>query len=270
MMLKKTLGIWLMLVAMVVLVTACGSATPPPSTTGQENHVTEEIMMDKDNAGEETVAEDNADEAMMGEAKSDEAMSDETVTEEVMIDEAKSEEPMTEEAMPDETMTEEAMIDEAKSDEATTVPDWFNVELTDVNTGETFRIADFKGKVVLIETMAVWCPTCARQAKEIQTLHEMLGERDDFVSVTLDVDPNETEEILKAYTDQNGFDWNYAVSPHEVNRALGNLYSAQYLNPPVSPLLIIDQQGRAFGLPFGTIKKATNLKPTIEAYLNGE
>jgi cytochrome oxidase Cu insertion factor (SCO1/SenC/PrrC family) len=143
------------------------------------------------------------------------------------------------------------------------------VELTDVNTGETFRIADFQGKVVLIETMGVWCPTCAKQGREIQTVHEMLGERDDFVSVTLDVDPNETGEMLKEYTEYNGFDWKYAVSPHEVNRALGNLYSAQYLNPPVSPLLIIDQQGRVYGLPFGTVKKASNLKPTIEAYLNG-
>jgi len=214
-MLKKVLGIWLILAAMTALVTACSSATPPPSADVEENTATEEVMMEKDDTGEE-------------------------------------------------------MMDGDTADEATTVPDWFNVELTDVNTGETFRIADFKGKVVLIETMAVWCPTCARQAKEIQTMHEMLGERDDFVSVTLDVDPNETEDILQAYTDQNGFDWKYAVSPHEVNRALGNLYSAQYLNPPVSPLLIIDRQGRVYGLPFGMVKEASNLKPTIEAYLNGE
>ena len=233
-MLKKTLRIWLMLVAMVALVTACSSTPPPPPTTGQENPVTEEMMMDKDNAGEEMMAEDNADETMADKAKSD-----------------------------------EAMMDEGQTDEATTVPDWFKVELTDVNTGETFRIADFQGKVVLIETMAIWCPTCTRQANEIQTLHEMLGKRDDFVSVSLDVDPNETEEILKEYTDQTGFDWNYAVSPLEVNRALGNLYSAQYLNPPVSPLLIIDQHSKVYGLPFGGVKKATNLKPTIEAYLNG-
>ena len=254
-MLKRTLGAWLLLVALVAVVTACSNTTSSPPTAIQENPVTEEIMMDKDNAGE----------AMTDEAMSDETMSDETVSDEAMSDET----------MADETMTDEAMMDEGqaetKADEATVVPvpDWFNIELTDVTTGETFRIADFKGKVILIETMAVWCPTCARQAKEIQTVHEMLGERDDFVSVSLDVDPNETEEILKGYTDQNGFDWNYAVSPHEVNRALGNLYSAQYLNPPVSPLLIIDQQGRVYGLPFGTVKKASNLKPTIEAYLNG-
>jgi len=177
--------------------------------------------------------------------------------------------PATEEESP---ATQEVMVDkdeEMMADEAIEMPDWFNVELTDVKTGETFRIADFQGKVILIETMAVWCPTCTRQAKEIQTVHQMLGERDDFVSVSLDVDPNETEEILKEYAEQTGFDWHYAVSPHKINHDLGNLYSAQYLNPPVSPMLIIDRQGRVYGLPFGTVKKASNLKPTIEAYLNG-
>ena len=33
-------------------------------------------------------------------------------------------------------------------------PDWFDIPLTDVQTGETFTINDFAGKVVLLETMA--------------------------------------------------------------------------------------------------------------------
>lgn len=279
-MLKKTPGIWLMLVAMVVLVTACGGTTPP--TVAEEKPATEEVMMDKDEAGEEMMEDDKADEAMMDDDKtsnqmtdkddaSEEMMDDDKASDETTDDDKANEETMDKDMADDQTMDDasEATMDDDKTDQAVEVPDWFNVELTDVNTGETFRIADYQGKVILIETMAVWCPTCARQAKEIQTVHEMLGERDDFVSVTLDVDPNETEDILKEYTEQNGFDWKYAVSPHEVNRALGNLYSAQYLNPPVSPLLVIDQQGRVYGLPFGTVKKASNLKPTIEAYLNG-
>jgi cytochrome oxidase Cu insertion factor (SCO1/SenC/PrrC family) len=263
-----------MLVVMVALVTACGGTTPP--TAAEEKPATEEVMMDKDESSEEMANKNETSEEMREDKdESGEEMMDKDESGEEMMDKDEPGEEMankdetSEEMMEDKDESSEEMTDKDIADEAMEVPDWFNVELTDVNTGETFRIADFKGKVVLIETMAVWCPTCARQAKEIQTLHELLGERDDFVSVTLDVDPNETEEILKAYTDQNGFDWNYAVSPQEVNRALGNLYSAQYLNPPVSPLLIIDQQGRAYGLPFGSVKKASNLKATIETYLNG-
>ncbi len=33
---------------------------------------------------------------------------------------------------------------------------WADIELTDVSTGETLRIADFSGKPVLVKTFAVW------------------------------------------------------------------------------------------------------------------
>ncbi len=33
---------------------------------------------------------------------------------------------------------------------------WADIELTDVLTGETLRIADFRGKPVLVKTFAVW------------------------------------------------------------------------------------------------------------------
>jgi thiol-disulfide isomerase/thioredoxin len=42
------------------------------------------------------------------------------------------------------------------------------VELTDVATGQTFKLSDFKGKPVLLESFAVWCPTCLRQQETLQ------------------------------------------------------------------------------------------------------
>jgi peroxiredoxin len=71
--------------------------------------------------------------------------------------------------------------------EAVEVPDWFGFEMTDVRTGETFTINDFAGKVVLVETMAMWCPNCAVQANEVRKLHNLLEHPDDLVSISLDV-----------------------------------------------------------------------------------
>jgi len=99
----------------------------------------------------------------------------------------------------------------------TSKPEWFGFELTDVQTGETFTMDDFAGKVVLVETMAMWCPNCVVQANEVRNLHNLLGNPD-------------------------GLEWHFAVAQPEVARALGNLYSAQYLNPPLSPALIIDRE----------------------------
>jgi cytochrome oxidase Cu insertion factor (SCO1/SenC/PrrC family) len=151
---------------------------------------------------------------------------------------------------------------------ATPTPEWFdwqNMELTDVVTSETFTVNDYAGQVILLETMAVWCPNCIVQQSEVRKLHENLGYPDDFVSISLDVDLNEDEEMLKEYVEQWGFEWHFAVSPILVSRGLGNLYSAQYLNPPLAPMMIIDRDGSIEHLPYG-IKKLEELEPLVKPY----
>lgn len=140
------------------------------------------------------------------------------------------------------------------------------MEMTDVTTGRTFTINDFAGKLVLVEAMAEWCPTCIEQQREVAKLHDSLGSTDDVVSVSLDIDVHEDGPSLRLYAKALGHDWRYAVAPLEVARALGNLYSAEYLNPPFSPMLLIDRQGVATSLPYG-VKTADFLQATLEPYL---
>jgi peroxiredoxin len=145
-------------------------------------------------------------------------------------------------------------------------PDWFGISLTDAQTGETFTINDFAGEVVLLETMAMWCPNCTVQANEVRDLHKLLENPDDVVSVSLDVDINEDEASLRGYVQDYGFEWRFAVAPLEVARALGNLYTAQYLNPPLSPMMIIDRDGKVHHLEYG-LKDAETLRKYLEPYL---
>ena len=149
---------------------------------------------------------------------------------------------------------------------ATATPEWFDMELIDVQTGKTFTMNDYAGKVVLLETMAIWCPNCIVQGNEIRNLHKALGDPDDLISVSLDVDVNEDDAALKEYADGYGFDWHFAIAPLEVARALGNLYTAQYLNPPLAPMLIIDRKGDVHHLEYG-IKDAATLQAAVEPYL---
>ncbi|HEY5731697.1 MAG TPA: TlpA disulfide reductase family protein [Anaerolineales bacterium] len=159
----------------------------------------------------------------------------------------------SDEAMPDDTMMES--------------PAWFGVSLTNVQTGEAFTINEFKGKVVLVETMAIWCSNCKRQQGQVKDLHGLLGERDDFVSLGLDIDSNENADSLKNYINANGFDWYYAVSPEDVSREIASLYGGQFLNPPSTPMLIIDRKGVAHPLPFG-IKSAGDLLNALQPFLD--
>jgi len=149
---------------------------------------------------------------------------------------------------------------------ATTIPEWFGMEMTDVRTGETFTMNDYAGKVVLLETIAIWCPNCLVQAAHVRDLHKVLGYPEDLISVTLDVDSSEDEATLKEYMLEWGFDWHFAIAPLLVQRALGNLYSAQYLNPPLSPMLIIDRAGNVHQLEYG-IKDVAKLQKAVEPYL---
>lgn len=150
--------------------------------------------------------------------------------------------------------------------EAVATPDWFGMELVDVQTDKIFTMNDYAGKVILLETMAMWCPNCLVQANEVRNLHEALGHPDDLISVSLDVDINEDSDSLKEYVQTYGFDWHFAVAPLEVARELGNLYTAQYLNPPLSPMLIIDRDGDVHHLEYG-FKDADTLKEIVEPYL---
>ncbi len=198
---------------------------------------TPDVMMDK------------GDEMMTEEPHSGDAMMDEKPTEEAMMDDSK-----------DDSMDDEAMMD---------APAWFAVSFTDARTGQAFSISDFKGKVVLVETLAQWCSNCKQQQGQVVELHKLLGERDDFVSVGLDIDTNETLDDLSSYVQANGFDWLYSVATPDVAREIGNLYGAQFLNPPSTPMLIVDRHGEAHPLPFG-IKSAQELYDALQPYLEGD
>jgi hypothetical protein len=93
-----------------------------------------------------------------------------------------------------------------------------------------------------------------------------IGNPDDLVSVSLDVDIHEDDAALKEYASSYRFDWHFAIAPLEVARALGNLYSTEYLNPSLAPMLIIDREGNVHHLEYG-IKDSEKLKKMVEPYL---
>jgi hypothetical protein len=228
-------------VVMEMTATADAMVEEPIQDTMMDQTATPDEMMEKPTEG-----------AMMETTAEPDAMMDQTATPDMMMDETP-----TADAMMHDTPAPDAMME---------APAWFGASFTDVRTGDTFSIKDFAGKVVLVETMAVWCPTCKRQQGEIKALHELLGMPADLVSISLDIDPNEDSEYLKAYVEDNTFDWIYAVSPAEVSREIGNLYGDQFLNPPSAPILIVDRQGGVHPLPFG-VKSAEDLKAEIEPFL---
>ncbi len=164
--------------------------------------------------------------------------------------------PTTEPDFIDAGSTLEAEDEEQSS--SVELPTWFEIPLTDVRTDQTFTIKDHLGKVILVEILAMWCSSCLRQQVQVKELHEKLSGQDYFVSVGLDVDVNEQAQDLKAYTDSHGFNWLYAIAPASVVLEISELYGAQFLNPPSTPILVIDAHGEVHLIPFG-VKSADEL-----------
>ena len=125
----------------------------------------------------------------------------------------------------------------AQSAEAAPAVAWLGVELTDVRTEETFTLAQFAEKPVLLEAFAVWCSICTNQQRQIDALHDEVG--DSVVSVALNTDPNESQTQISRHLDRHGFDWRYAVSPVELSRSLRDEFGVSVLHPPSAPVILI-------------------------------
>jgi cytochrome oxidase Cu insertion factor (SCO1/SenC/PrrC family) len=148
-----------------------------------------------------------------------------------------------------------------------TPPPWFLEPMVDVNTGKSFQMSQFAGKVVLMDTMATWCPTCQGEMSQVQLVPGLLGaSQSELVLVSLDVDPNEDATILKKFAAGNKFDWYIAIAPTSVGELLAKNYDVNYLNPPLQPMLIIDKTGGVYGLPTG-VKSAVSIQKTLAQFL---
>jgi hypothetical protein len=262
----KSLLIGLLLMAGLLLA-ACGANEAPAGSALAATPATSQDMTVKD-AGSSESAMNDSDDAMMDEKPAADATMDEKSADDAMMEEKPADDAMMEEKPVDDAMMEEKPADDAMmEDPMVELPAWFSASLTDVNSGQSFTIADHQGKVILVETLAVWCSNCMKQQREVLALHEALGERDDFVSVGLDVDLNESTDQLRNHARDNGFDWIYAIATPEVARELSDLYGVNFLNPPSTPMLIIDRSGQAHPLPFG-IKRAADLQAALEPFLS--
>ncbi len=147
------------------------------------------------------------------------------------------------------------------SEEPAVAPAWMDRELTDVATGQTFKISDFKGKPILLESFAVWCPTCLRQQREIAKLKEREGEA--IIHISLDTDPNEDEAQVKEHIERNSLNWYFAVSPIELTNALIDEFGLSVVSAPSAPVILICEDQSARFLRNG-VKSADVLLSEVE------
>lgn len=108
--------------------------------------------------------------------------------------------------------------------------------------GETLTLADFRGRVVLLNVWATWCPPCREEMPSLDRLNAKLGGPTfEVVALSIDRDPALVEPFYQEFgvqTLHGYFDTSAKVS---------NILRA----PGVPATLLIDQEGREIGRTFG-------------------
>lgn len=77
-----------------------------------------------------------------------------------------------------EEVTEAKLVEKANS---------INASFKNIN-GETVSLQDLKGKVVVMNFWATWCPPCIAEMPSLQKLHEELKAEKDIVFMAIEVD----------------------------------------------------------------------------------
>ena len=117
--------------------------------------------------------------------------------------------------------------------------------------GQTVRLADLRGKVVLVNFWASWCVPCAQEAPDIENTWRAYQDRG---VVFVGVDYVDTE------TEARGYLHNFNIS-YPTGADLGTRISQAYRIRGVPETYIIDQQGTL---------RATFIGPTTAAQIKGK
>jgi peroxiredoxin len=102
--------------------------------------------------------------------------------------------------------------------------------------GKTIALADFKGKVVMIDFWATWCGPCVAELPNVKAVQTSLGERDDFCLISVSLDHN--EKALKKFIDKQEMTWTQIGGEGADDMATS--YGVQY----IPAVFVIDKDGK--------------------------
>ena len=117
--------------------------------------------------------------------------------------------------------------------------------LTDA-AGQTFRLSDLRGKPVVLNFWATWCPPCKAEMPELQAASERLAGEVAIVGV----DQGESAAEVKAFAAQHGLTF-----PMPVDGKMD--VSRQYLVRNLPTTFFIDRSGTIRYTQIGPLTEAT-------------
>jgi len=106
---------------------------------------------------------------------------------------------------------------------------------TDI-AGSEVRLSALKGKVVLLDFWATWCPPCRVEVPNLVDINKRFGDRNFvLISVSLDRDL----EAARKFVRDKEMDWVHIID-REAGRALAEKYQVEF----IPSTFVIDSRGK--------------------------
>ncbi len=106
--------------------------------------------------------------------------------------------------------------------------------LQDLN-GKTVSLSDFKGKVVILDFWATWCPPCVKEIPHFVEIYEQYSDRE-FAIVGISVD-REGIGVVKSFAQKYKVNYPILMTDGKVEKVYGNIMS-------IPTTFVIDSEGK--------------------------
>ncbi|MCS6989043.1 MAG: TlpA family protein disulfide reductase [Chloroherpetonaceae bacterium] len=162
--------------------------------------------------------------------------------------------------LPPSSKSSDASLNAVATTDGKAAPD-FSLTTTD---GKPLKLSDYKGKGVIVNFWATWCPPCRAEIPDMMELQkEYEGKGFSFIGIAI----GDEEEKVKAFVSAQKMNYPVAVGTRELAMSYGKL-TAEGAIRGIPTSFVINRKGEVIGYFVGARDKATFAEAIKQAIAN--